>query len=72
MEWLGDEVRWEQLVLLCSSHGLLCLGGSLSLLRAHVHLPELLVERIGILRWGLSVRGCWCSSIRRRWGSIGR
>jgi hypothetical protein len=69
MKRLSDEIRGEQLVLLCRGHGLLCLRGSLSLRRAHVHLPKLLVERIGILGWRLSIRRCWCS-IRRRWGSV--
>lgn len=72
MEGLGDEVRGKQLVLLSSSIRLLQLrrGLSLSLLRAQVHLPKLLAERIGVLGWRLSVRRGWLCAVRSNWSSV--
>lgn len=55
MEWLSNEVRGEQLVLLLSCHGLLKLRRSLPLLGTQVHLTKLLVQRIRVLGWRLSV-----------------
>lgn len=71
VERLSDEVRREQLILLCSGGWLLCLWSSLTLLGSQVHLIELLIEGIRVLGRGLPI--CWRRlSVCRRWCPVCR